>query len=948
MFFLVLRKIFNNKWLMGCLLAGSILAVAMVSSIPLYTDGILQRMLTKDLESFQTSTGYYPGRYVFSLKAFTYYSGSERLNAYRYFDQNVGPLMADKLDLPYLSRVTRVGMDHMTVLPKVPKTDQEPQRVYMSTFGLTDLENHITLLAGRMPAKEAVNGVYEVLIDAGAQKACDLTLDEEIIVTDTTKQLPDAIYKIVGIFQRAAGNDTYWSEPAKMYETALFMDYNLMLKDLIYKNDAIVSGYWYFALDYSKITVDRLEPILKLLDGQQKYMTSFRGTSWDFPALKILQQYQKREQQLKLTLWVLQVPILLMLAFYIFMVTQLIVENDKNEIAVLKSRGAGRGQVFSSYLMQSLLLSGVAVVLGPMVGMLICTVLGASNGFLEFVARTALPLRMSGKTLLYALYAGMFSVVMMMIPALLASQMTIVEHKQRKSRRWNAPVWQKFFLDFVFIALSLYGLYSYGIRQQTVLVTSAEGMDVPIDPFLFLISTLFVLGAGMLFLRLYPYVIRLISWAGRKVWTPVLYTAFIQVGRSTGREQFLMLFLILTVSIGVFSANSARTINQNIEDKVHYSVGADVTLQMKWESNEKTYTAGPQMGPPTQSAGSASDATSVVTYIEPDFGLYSKLDGTSAAARVYVGDQLQISDSHMGSTRLGVVMAVEPNEFGKVCWSAAGLYGQYHINDYLNLLAISPNAVLVSQAVMTDLNLQPGDSIYYSIDKQAVEGVVYAAVNFWPGINPYTEKTKYFVISNLRFAQTSAPKQPYQIWYQRAPGATSEQIIQAIEDKEMKLESFSDARQAITLKKNDPLLLGTNGAMTLGFVVTMAISMIGFFIYWILSIQSRTLQFGIFRAMGMTSGRVILTLVCEQIMISGVAIVMGLVIGGMMCQLFVPLLSLVYSSADQVPPFRVIASRSDYLNLYAVIGFMLAAGLGMLGVLVSRIKVAQAIKLGED
>ena len=51
MLFIVLRKIFNNKWLIACLLAGSILAVAMVSSIPMYTDGILQRMLVKDMEN---------------------------------------------------------------------------------------------------------------------------------------------------------------------------------------------------------------------------------------------------------------------------------------------------------------------------------------------------------------------------------------------------------------------------------------------------------------------------------------------------------------------------------------------------------------------------------------------------------------------------------------------------------------------------------------------------------------------------------------------------------------------------------------------------------------------------------------------------------------------------------------------------------------------------------
>ena len=51
---------------------------------------------------------------------------------------------------------------------------------------------------------------------------------------------------------------------------------------------------------------------------------------------------------------------------------------------------------------------------------------------------------------------------------------------------------------------------------------------------------------------------------------------------------------------------------------------------------------------------------------------------------------------------------------------------------------------------------------------------------------------------------------------------------------------------------------------------------------------------------------------------------------------------------EQVPPFTVVASTSDYLKIYGVMFFMLGTGFAILGTLVSRIKIAQAIKLGED
>ena len=945
MFFLVLRKIFNNKWLMACLLIGSILAVAMVSSIPLYTGGILQRMLTKDLEQYQKDTGYYPGRYVMELNAYTYYQGKDRVNAYNWFDSRTDG-MAQKLGLPYI-KMKRLGMDYMTFVPETQKVDK-PRKIYAKLYGVTDFTSHIELIAGRMPATEPVNGVYEVLASDRTQSSLNVLLDETLVMTDETKQIGQIKVKVVGLYRRPGTADVWWSEGAGNYEGAFVMDYGLFERDIVRTQNAIVTAYWYYALDYSKLKVADLKTFVEELGVQKKDFTKYAGTRWDFPSQKIMDQYYRRADQLKLTLWVLQAPILLMLAFYIFMVSQLIIENDRNEIAVLRSRGASSLQVFGSYLIQSLVLSGLSVAAGPPVAMFICRVLGAANGFLEFVSRTALPLDMGLNTLQYAVVAGCFSVIMMMFPAVRASRVTIVEHKQKKARRWNAPVWQKMFLDVLLLGASIYGLYQYNLRQTTILVTEASGMSVPVDPFLFIISTAFVLGAGLLFLRLYPYVIRFVSWAGKRLWPPAIYTSFIQVGRSGGREQFLMLFLILTISIGVFSANSARTINQNVVDKVSYKQGADIALQMEWPSNEVP--PSPVMGPAgmQDQMDPMSSSNEAVIYQEPDFNLYSKLDGTTAAARVFLpSDTIRIAGQDR-SFRSGKLMAIVPDEFGNVVWSKADLL-QHHINDYLNLLSVSPDAVLVSEQLMTDLKLKVGDPISYTWgDQGEVDGAVYAVVKYWPGINPYEEKSKYFVIANLNYVQASTSLEPYQIWYKRAEESTTKQIYDDIESRKMNAEWVTDTKQLIVAAKNDALLQGTNGAMTLGFVVTLAISMIGFFIYWILSIQARTLQFGIFRAMGMSAARVIGMLVFEQILISGAAIFMGLLIGGVMSHLFVPLLGIVYGAAEQVPPFMVVASRADYIRLYAVIGGMLAAGLALLGLLVSRIKVSQAIKLGED
>ena len=934
MLFLVVRKLMNNKWLVACLLAGSVITMAMVCCIPLYTGGVMQRMLTKDLENYQNKSGDYPGAYRIERKASSDSRTGNNLDIYRWISESLNRETADRLGLPYL-KVQRNNTHYMTFRPT--NRAGAAGKVYASINGITNYDSHITLIAGRLPANQLVDGMYEVIATAGAQKDMDIVIGEELEVKGETFLAQPMKIRVVGIYQGPSSPDVWWFDPISSYNNSFLMDYGLMEKEIIFGQKVVVSTTCYYALDYTKLKVENLRAFSDNLDAQKDSVTKKPGVTCDFPAGKILDEYVIRADQLSLTLWVLEVPILLMLAFYIFMVSQLIIENDRDEIAVINSRGASGAQIFGSYFLQSVLLSGVSLLAGPPLGVFICSVLGSSNGFLEFVSRSPIPLSVGFQTFRYALATGFFLVVMMMIPAAGAARVTIVEHKQKKARRWNAPAWQKMFLDVILLGISLYGLYQYELRQKTILVTEARNLTVPVDPFLFIISTAFVIGAGLLFLRLYPLLIRFISWAGGRFFPPVAHISFAQVGRSGGREQFLMLFLILTVSIGIFNANAARTINRNVADKVYYEYGADITLRMKWPNNiVAPVMAGPPNGEPRKQ--SKDD----IIYREPDFSLFSKLDGTVAAARVFVPDEPTTING-----KTGKLMAIVPNEFGQVVWSSPNLL-PHHINDYLNLMAKSQKAVIVSTQLMKDLHLKIGDTISYRWGNKEVGGAIFAAVDYWPTFNPHLAESKYFVIANLKYVQARQNIEPYQIWYKCAPGATTKQVYDDISARRMSLQWAYDVKQDLSESRSDPLLQGTNGAMTLGFIVSLAISMIGFFIYWILSIKSRTLQFGILRAMGMGAGRVMLSLVIEQVMISGVAIFMGIIVGGVKSLLFVPLLGVVYGAAEQVPPFLVVASRADYLRLYAVVGVMLAAGLAILGVLVSRIRVTQAIKLGED
>ena len=60
-FTMLFRKMARNRWLVAGLWIGMVLCVALTSSLPMYRDAILQRMLLKELDKYYEKEGVHPG-----------------------------------------------------------------------------------------------------------------------------------------------------------------------------------------------------------------------------------------------------------------------------------------------------------------------------------------------------------------------------------------------------------------------------------------------------------------------------------------------------------------------------------------------------------------------------------------------------------------------------------------------------------------------------------------------------------------------------------------------------------------------------------------------------------------------------------------------------------------------------------------------------------------------
>lgn len=948
MFLFVLRKIASNRWKVLCLLAGSILVVAMLSSIPIYTNGTLQRLLIKEMEQHQLDTAQYPGYYV--VDAQLKFSGSDSRASY----------------LARVSEIaTRTPSDYVRAQPTtygrilelasigriVTKANGQTAKVGVTVKTMQGFEEKVSILQGRLYRDELADGVVEAVVTERFYANSDMSLDQTYEIF-TTANLREPLFKIrlVGIFKPTDAADLYWYQPEVSLNSDLLIGGNALLQiSALPSGDQTLSrAIWYYAFDYHRIHVENAADILAGFVRQNEAFYAFNSYRLaTFPLSGILEQYPQREARLLLTLSILIIPIVLMLVFYIFMISQLKVQSELNEIAILQSRGAKRGQILRVYLLESVLLGALSLAVGPPLGLLMCRVLGASNGFLEFVNRKALPLSIGGGALLAALGAVVLFVLTTLIPVMAHARLSIVARKRERARRVRRPLWQRLFLDVLLLAVASYGWYTMR-RQLAIAATSTEPVQAGrVDFLLYLASTIFVIGAGLLFLRLYPWLVRLVSRAGNRVWPPAAYAAFHQVGQRNGQAGFLMLFLMLTLSIGVFSADAARTINMHVEDNIRCLVGADLRVLPAWTRYDRV---GNVIVDDEMGGTSTSDTTAV--YHEPDVSVYKNLEGVEHSVRVLNKEGVGLSAKGKTATQ-NQMLAVDPFDFAQTSWTRADL-NPYHINAYMNVMTSQPKAVILSTNLQEKLAIQVGESVRITDRSVSFEGVVIAFVDYWPGYTPRVVlsdgavRENSLVIANLEYVLRYIPMEPYEMWLSRAPEAADRDVYDAMMANRIRTAGILSAGQDLVQMKNDLILQGTNGMFSLGFIVSMLICAIGFFIYWILSIQGRVLQFGIFRAMGLSHRNIIAMLLIEQILISGVAIAAGLVIGKISGSLFVPLFRLVYSAPDQPIPFRVVAVAADLGKILAVVGVFLLTGFFTLARLTRRIRIDQAIKLGEE
>lgn len=313
-----------------------------------------------------------------------------------------------------------------------------------------------------------------------------------------------------------------------------------------------------------------VERNLRALDRQVRAQLELSVLRSELP--DVIAEYQEKLFFTRLPLFALMLLIVGIALYYLVLVATMLVERQAGEIALLKSRGAGLGQIMTVYLIEGLALTVFAVVLGPLVASGVIRLLGPTPPFSDLSQGELLNVTLTGEAFGMAALGAVLALVALLWPAYRASGASMVHYKQSLARPPKQPFFLRYYLDLVLVGVGAFLFYQ--LRQRGSLVTESLFGDLSADPLLLVSPALFMLMIALVFLRLFPVALRVASWALRGLSGATILLGLWRMVRSPLHYSRLILLLLLATSVGMFAAGFRATLDRSFEDRAAYEAGA--------------------------------------------------------------------------------------------------------------------------------------------------------------------------------------------------------------------------------------------------------------------------------------------------------------------------------------------------------------------------------------
>lgn len=843
--------------------------------------------------------------------------------------------------------------------------------------------SHLQLLAGRLPRDTGSSNVMEVALVAQSAKTLGVTVGSAIPVQAFAGNLPKAeaalrniTLRVVGIFKLRSDNDLYWHyEDFQMVQASGIPAPPPIFKGLV-ANQGLITVFgqvgnnatfqnngvtyiappqlsWYYPIDVTQVTVLNLG---QLVNGMDTALTNTSNNPVDPPFVEQTQAFGPYAALLTYSNYVFVLLIsavgliallMALILYFVSAMTNLLVDRKTAAIAVLRSRGANRRQIFSLYVAQAIGLCIVALIIGPLLSIVAARLLvlntlapsdqGALNILTTNIGGVALEL------LEYALAAVIIVLIAMIISIYRATRSDILSLRRESARATTVPFWQRTNLDLIAAFIALVGY------AATLYITSPSVLSIRLRSLILAPATLvgavfLLLGATLLFLRGFPLLLELASRLATRGRGAASTLALAQMARTPQQTVRTTMLLAFATAFAIFALVFNASQVQRIHDVAAFQVGADFS----------------------------GDISGQNANVKPS--VFSNLPGVVSASTGY-----ESSENVIGLSGTSIdLRAVYAESFAKTAlWS--NQYSSQSIGSLMQQLIAARSsangfvpAIADADAVQS-LHLTIGSHFSLSDLNGQMNFVMIAEVQHIPSIFDTTasnDTTDYvpsggvlvdFQTYNTLSTQINgAPLSTTTVWVKsKNDPASIAQVRKELLTSSIPVSSLSDRRAIVQTLSQDPLYLALLEILIASAIAALILALIGTLIASWQNAQKHLTSFSILRALGSSQAQIAGVLLWEQSIVYATSLILGALFGVFLSLLALP--TLIFTSAgssvpisagefyvlQSVPPINVVIPITLWVALGILVLICIVA-VWMMVRIVSRPSISQILRLSED
>lgn len=733
----------------------------------------------------------------------------------------------------------------------------------------------------------------------------------------------------------------------------------------------VMRAYWMHVIDPNTLDATQLDATSARFDSfQTQTISDLSISGLGAPTVQgpifdpngLLSIYSARITNAQISVIVLYGGLIGAALLFVSLLAEILIEQQSSSIAVLRSRGFGRGQLFAALAVQGVVVCAAAFILGAILAIPLARQLALWNppsGQQSAVQVLAgAPMQVLAPAMGPMLVALACAVVALLLAFFTALRQNILSLRREAARAVQVPLWQRLHLDVLVGVLALVGLLSSLYLQATVIGTDPQ-TDRLLAPISLVAPMCALIVIGLLFVRGSQLLVRLGARLAQQGRGALAMLALTQMERAPRQVLRLTLFLALALAYAVFALTFTASQTLRADDVATQNVGADFGGYVTHFGIVAKPTA--MNCQPNSQAINCSLATETATF--------RHISGVTSAT---VGHTAQLQSADSQSQTQVTVLAVDAHTYGQTArWPAQDgasvpLLMQQLIQaaptegTYIPAIVdtLTWNRLHLSMGATFDLNDNTNNG------NQAIHYKVIAKITSLPQAPLDTGGIlvdfSAYATALLQYGPT--PILLNYVWLRTSddPAAVASVRTAINTAGPTSLFPFVDRRAIAFGLRQEPLTLTLEGLLVICVGIPLGLALIGTFIAAWQHVRQRLASMTVLRSLGAAPRQISSVLVWEQGFSYILAVILGTGIGILFAYLSLPNLiltnvlpnqqntttNLLYL-AQHTPSVRSVFPASIW---WASLGLLLCGlmAIGLLQLIARRSALGQTLRLNED